>query len=678
MASAKTVWGIDIGQCALKAMKLRAVDEQLYLEAFDVVEHPKVLSQPDADRDQLMRNALEQFLARNNVAGCRVVVAAPGQSGFTRFVKLPPVEPRQVPEIVRFEAEQQIPFAIGEVIWRWQAFKDANSPDIEVGLFAMKRTDVFEVLDRFNEVGISADVVQMTPLALYNFMSFDNQCASDGATLLADVGADKTDLVVSDGARIWTRTLQLGGNNFTQALVKAFKLSFAKAEKLKRTAVTSPHARHIFQVMRPVFAELVQEIQRSIGYYTSLHRESRFKRVVGLGNGFRLPGLQKFLEQNLGIPVVRVDAYNQLSPSAAVNAPAFTENVLSFAVAYGLALQGLDLTRIQTSLLPEEIARRRRWARKRPWFAASAAMVLVALGGITWRAYADRRVLDPSGNETLEKVGEHIADCQALRAERNRHQGLDKAEEDKILKRRQVLAYRNFWPEAHFIVSRAIGQVAADQPLANEAGLKRLLAKPRHLRLMMDVSALNAQYHENAAGMTDQELDGICSRLGMSGPTSLTGYRAPARVGSVRGLAGFQGVGGAGAAAAGAGAAAPTIGEGRGFVLVMLGTTTQRGYEANRFLTSVKKAVEDISKNSPTLQFIRGQTGIVSDPGALTRGGYTPPMVGGTTQVPLDPLTGEDISGDTKFFLRWVVVVKGDGLPPLVAKAGSAPEGGAP
>ena len=67
-----------------------------------------------------------------------------------------------------------------------------------------------------------------------------------------------------------------------------------------------------------------------------------------------------------------------------------------------------------------------------------------------------------------------------------------------------------------------------------------------------------------------------------------------------------------------------------------------------------------------------------SAPGALTRGGYAPPTVGGTTQVPLDPLTGEDISGDTKFFLRWVVVVKGDGLPPLVAKAGSAPEGGAP
>ncbi|KPK85790.1 MAG: pilus assembly protein PilM, partial [Phycisphaerae bacterium SM23_33] len=205
------MWGIDIGQCALKALKLRNVAGELRVEAFDIIEHPRILSQPDADREQLILNALEQFLARNNLVGSKVVIAAPGQSGFARFVKLPPVEPKQVPEIVRFEAEQQIPFDMHEVIWRWQAFTDPNSPDIEVGIFAMKRRDVAEALERFNEVGITVDLVQMAPLALYNFMDFDEQAAEEGATLLVDVGADKTDLVVADGPRIWTRTLQLGG-----------------------------------------------------------------------------------------------------------------------------------------------------------------------------------------------------------------------------------------------------------------------------------------------------------------------------------------------------------------------------------------------------------------------------------------------------------------------------------
>jgi len=243
MAKAKTAWGIDVGQCALKALKLGIVNDEVQVEAFDIIEHPKILSEQDADRDQLIRNALEQFLARNSVAGSAVVISVPGQASFTRFVKLPPVEPKKIPEIVRFEAEQQIPFPINDVIWRWQTFHDPDSPDIELGLFAMKREDVGSALGHFESVAMTVDAVQMAPLALYNFMVFDGQRDADGATLLVDVGADQSDLIVADGTKIWTRSIQIGGNNFTEALVRTFKLSFAKAEKLKRSAATSKYAR---------------------------------------------------------------------------------------------------------------------------------------------------------------------------------------------------------------------------------------------------------------------------------------------------------------------------------------------------------------------------------------------------------------------------------------------------
>ena len=46
MATPVSVWGIDIGQCALKALKLREVDGQLQAEAFDIIEYPQILSQP--------------------------------------------------------------------------------------------------------------------------------------------------------------------------------------------------------------------------------------------------------------------------------------------------------------------------------------------------------------------------------------------------------------------------------------------------------------------------------------------------------------------------------------------------------------------------------------------------------------------------------------------------------
>ncbi len=396
MPSSKTVWGIDVGQCALKALKLRARDDRIQAVSFDVIEHAKVLSQPDADEQQLIRSALEKFLSRNNTKGSTIVVSVPGQASFTRFIKLPPVEPKKVPEIVRYEARQQIPFNLEDVVWDYQTISppSAGPREVEVGIFAMKRDIVADYVSDFLAMKIEPDIVQMAPVALYNFLRHDKR-EGTGATILIDVGAENTNLVISEGDRVWIRPVPIGGNNFTQALCKAFKLSFAKAEKLKRHAAESKHARKVFQAMRPVFGDLLTEIQRSIGYYTSLHRDSRIERVVALGNAFRLAGLRKFVAQSLGVEVEKIDGFQGLSDSEALGAPLFRENVLSFGVSYGLAVQGLGLSAIQTSLLPTEILSQKILRKKRPFFVAAAACVLGAVGAFAYDAVKTYGELEP-------------------------------------------------------------------------------------------------------------------------------------------------------------------------------------------------------------------------------------------------------------------------------------------
>jgi type IV pilus assembly protein PilM len=470
MARARTVWGIDIGQCALKALKLRDAGGRLEVAEFEVLAHPRILSEPEVDRDQLIRDALQKFLANHNVVGSQVVISVPGQASFSRFVKLPPVEPKRIPDIVRFEAEQQIPFPINEVIWRYQTFRDPDSPDVEVGIFAMKRSDVAEMLHHFNEAALPVDIVQVAPLSLYNFMMHDEQFDTEGATILADVGADKTDLVIADKGRLWTRTIQIGGNNFTEALVRTFKLSFDKAEELKLSAASSKYARQIFQAMRPVFADLVQEIQRSIGFYTSLHRETRFKKLVGLGNGFRLPGLQKFIEQNINVSVARVDGFNKLTLSSSVNAPVFHENVPALAVAYGLAIQGLDKQRVSVNLLPEEIVRFRLWKKKRPYFVGAAVVLLAALFCPGYRANKDSAALRDQGklraaNTIIGKIEKTMSDWREV-------SGKDVMQEQAMKQRAAWLGYRNFWPSMMTVIEESIRSVTPDQPaLMNYARL---------------------------------------------------------------------------------------------------------------------------------------------------------------------------------------------------------------
>ncbi|HNX26493.1 MAG TPA: type IV pilus assembly protein PilM [Phycisphaerae bacterium] len=455
MAASKTVWGIDIGQCALKAVKLQQVGERFQVDACEIIEHASVLSQPDVDSRALIQTSLDEFLQRHDVTGSVVSVAVLGQSSFTRFVKLPPVEYKKIPEIVRFEAEQQIPFPINEVTWRYQTFQDPDSPEIEAGIFALKKVDVSEMLSFFAPAGLEVDVLQMAPLALYNFMKVDGQYTSDGATLLADVGADKTHLVIVDGGKIWTRTIKIGGNNFTHALCKSFNLNFEKAEKLKRTAAASKYARQIFQVMRPVFANLVQEIQRSIGYYTSINRECRFKKLLGLGCGFLLPGMQKYLEQNLNMHVEQFNTFN----SADSNDPNFQARALSFGVAYGLALQGLNAGEVDCNLLPEEILKRRLWSKKKPWFVAAAAAVMVAVGLYAMRGFADYNTLN--NVKSQHALGEAQSIVKKLDDWKRESQKIDtnyEQKEEQIAQNLRFRAFSNIWPTINANISAALEQ----------------------------------------------------------------------------------------------------------------------------------------------------------------------------------------------------------------------------
>jgi len=445
------VWGIDLGQSALKALRLELIDGVVTATAFDYIEHPKILSQPDADPDQLTRDALNQFLARNSLQGDLIAISVPGQTGLARFVKLPPVEAKKIPDIVKFEAKQQIPFPLDEVVWDWQKIGSDKSEDFaenEVGLFAMKRDMVSRYLQSFRDVMIEVHHVQMAPLALVNYVAFDHlgkraygtdEPVADGETpesgcmVAVDVGVDNSNLVVTDGQKvIWQRPIPIGGNHFTRALTKEMKLTFAKAEHLKRNATKAEDPKKIFQAMKPVFSDFVGELQRSLGFFTNTHRGANITSMIGLGNAFRLPGLQKFVSQSLGMELEKVEDFTRLTGDDVKKAPVFADNILSFAVAYGLALQGLKQSRIQTNLLPNEIRVERLIRAKKPMALMGAAALLLGIGIYSWSSgsgYAHAK----SAADEAKKTDSVINNAQRLKTEYG-------AKRDEVIKARGAAA----------------------------------------------------------------------------------------------------------------------------------------------------------------------------------------------------------------------------------------------
>ncbi len=386
-----SAWGIDIGQSALKAVKLQYVEStgQVMAAAFDYIQYPKILTQPDAVPEEIIHDAMKTFLSRNNLQGEQVAMSVPGQTSLTRFIQLPPVEAKRVHQIVQYEARQQIPFALEDVVWDYQRLGTGIEEggfllDAEVGLFAMKRDALSQAMRPYVQHKVELELIQIAPLALYNVLCYDEMGHRPGVpegdndfVIILDMGCDNTTLMVSNGKKIWVRNVPIGGNHFTRALTKEMKLSFAKAELLKCNATKSEDPRAVFQALRPVFNDFVSEIQRSIGFFSSVNRQAKIGKVVGLGNGFKLAGLQKFLQQNLQYDVERPDVYKALAGDAVINSPLFADNVLSFAVPYGLALQLVGQTAMKTSLLPPEITRERVIRRKKPWAVATAATLLL-------------------------------------------------------------------------------------------------------------------------------------------------------------------------------------------------------------------------------------------------------------------------------------------------------------
>lgn len=397
MANPTAVWGIEIGQSALKALRCRVVGGEVVADAFDFIEYPKILSQPEAEPEALINEALEKFLERNETRGDHIAVSVPGQTGLAKFFKPPPVEAKKIADIVKYEARQQIPFDLEDVVWDYQmmpgsTIEEGYALEAEIGLFAMKREQAYRQLKPFDAVGLEVDTIQLAPLSLYNMIVYDrlNERVESGefdaddpppSSVILSLGTDTTDLIVTNGFRIWQRSMPLGGNHFTRQLTKDLKLTFAKAEHLKRNAREAEDPKLIFQTMRPVFNDLVTEVQRSVGFFQSINKKAKIEQLLLAGNTVKLPGLAAYLGKNLGYDVHTMESFERLGGPEITGAPAFKDNVYSYGVCYGLCLQGLGLGPLKTSLVPQEILTERLIRAKKPWALAGVAALMIGMAG---------------------------------------------------------------------------------------------------------------------------------------------------------------------------------------------------------------------------------------------------------------------------------------------------------
>jgi len=507
MANKKAAWGVEVGAQAIKVMKLVRTANGVALDDFDVLPFKTVLSTPELNVEEAIRVGLDTLIQKHDLSGSNVCVSVPGHMAFARFAKLPPIEVSKVKSIVAYEAQQQIPFPIDEVEWDYQVFAQEDAPDIEVGIFAITKERVAQFLSNYRSVGMRVDALTLSPVAVYNAFAYESAGKNEGeGTVYLDIGTVSTDIIVVEDGGIWLRTLPLGGNHFTQALMNQFKISFAKAEKLKLEASTSKYAKQIFQAMRGVFNDLVTEIQRSLGFYSSLNRDSELTTLVGMGSTWKLPGLQKYLKQNLQMNVVRPDTFSRLKIEDR-RAAEFSSVAVNMATAYGLALQGLGVSAVDANILPQTILRQRMWKAKQPWIGAAAACVVGAAGVMPVMQFFAGSSFNSAWSQVRPQFDQTVNSAQRYKSEFDSVQTTDPR--PAIRNYRRAFDYSDLMPKLLEDVAAAMATIKPNPAVEgvdweNESDIKRVAETPRNKRNQVWITSISTQYKApNAATVSN-------------------------------------------------------------------------------------------------------------------------------------------------------------------------------
>jgi type IV pilus assembly protein PilM len=402
----REAWGLDIGQTAIRAVRLRHVSAS-EAEISDVWFHELGTRADDPDYEEKVLEALKRFTQEKKTGNQPFAVSLPGFTTLFRDSPLPAVSSSRLTEIVSYEAKQLIPYPLDEVVWDYHKLReDEESGEIGIALVACRRDIVDGLLSILDEAGINAEILQVGPIALANYIQFDQP--PEGTALLLDAGARSTDFVILNEGGFWLRSIGISGAEVTKTLMQRLSIPFEEAEALKARSRNSKQADRVFSVVEPVLRNLTGEIQRSLGYYKSLFRGVRVEEAVVAGRSLLLPGASKLIADSLGVPahVLRRPQSLRISPQLDTQEIETHRHVLGTAA--GLALQGLGLAQVDMTLLPRE-RRVRKIIQSKFKYAAAILAVLLLTVLAEWYASGSQAAQYEGLVRSVEQVQQQVS-----------------------------------------------------------------------------------------------------------------------------------------------------------------------------------------------------------------------------------------------------------------------------
>src|SRR5688572_8658930 len=363
--------------------------------------------------------SLGAIAARRKLSGT-AAIAVPGHLALTKFIKTPSVAKEKRIKIVGFEAAENIPYPLEEVVWDHVVVSD-DGFDLEVMLAAVKFDAMQALCSAADAAGFPVERATPASLALYHAFRYNYPQVHD-SVIVVNVGARTTSLLFMEGERFYVRTLPLAGNSVTQAIAEELRIDFGSAETLKIQVLSgksdlpagSPSRAAVQRSAASFITKLQLEITRSAVNHRRQSGGAAAVAVYLTGGGSLIDELPAGLAERLRLRVERYQSLKNVDVSADARAAGAEGAAPVLADLVGLATHLIRKEESDASLLPPALTAALAFRKRQPIFMAAAALVVVAL--IPPIVYLHRVTTG-----TLQRVSEVDGQLMPLRAVAHRN-----------------------------------------------------------------------------------------------------------------------------------------------------------------------------------------------------------------------------------------------------------------
>ena len=421
MLNTKSFLTVDFGAGSLKLAEFE-IDEAGGLRLKNFAIKPLGLEgSQEASREKIILQALQETIAEKGIKSKNVNVCAPGFHVFSKFVKLPPVEAAKVGQIIQYEAQQNVPFPLSEVVWDYQILGAAASGELEVLLVAIK-SEIVEGLFRVAaQAKLNLQLCDASPAALCNAFRYNYPDLED-CTMLLDIGAKTSNLLFFEKGKVFSRSINLGANIITQDFATEAKLKFDEAEKIKIAegfvslggAYEEPenvNQAAISKIARQFMTKLHIQVNQTMQFYRGQQGGTAPVRLFLSGGASIMPYTAQFFAEKLNVPVEYFNPFRNAQIDPTVNLEELSRVAHAMGEVVGLGLRNLANCPVEMNLMPDSTLRWQAVNQKKPYFVATViSLVLVAFGvGFLFQKLAVNKEaeiarLEPKVDELNHKV----------------------------------------------------------------------------------------------------------------------------------------------------------------------------------------------------------------------------------------------------------------------------------